>query len=372
MLKIMKNNKGFLFDPIVLLVAFIAFCIVGLVFFILFSLAGELGVYDISSDSVSISSNHHLLTTLRTPIEVDGQKMLFADLVALGENSEELREEVRVQIGLNGQIDLISLKENYAIRVVYPNGDEIDLYGKPLFEDDVLSIVEIPSLNGGTIEVELVENEVDIKSMIDNMEAGQVLYNFAGETWVAWGIDNQITHFKIKDCYCKIEVRGGITYCEDGKERNSKYFIAKEAFNIQSAAAIIKNCNELEGKEDDSKSNLLDPIYDKINDISHENKAGEQIRDFQGETWTYWGSYHNAKSAQQIGAYNYWTSQKICKCRRPTHCPNTCETVETSYGTLMCKEDKNTIWPESVNENENKCFINTKDLLDVVGLSMEK
>jgi hypothetical protein len=83
MLKIIKNKKGFIANTIVLLICFVTFCIVGFIFYILFSFVGKLGVYDIGSDSESLNSNYLLLTYLRTPVEVNGNKMDMADLINL-------------------------------------------------------------------------------------------------------------------------------------------------------------------------------------------------------------------------------------------------------------------------------------------------
>lgn len=81
MLKIIKNKKGFTIDAIVLLICFIIFCLAGFIFYILFSFVGKLGVYDIGSSSESLDSNYLLLTYLRTPIEINGNKMNMADLI---------------------------------------------------------------------------------------------------------------------------------------------------------------------------------------------------------------------------------------------------------------------------------------------------
>jgi len=83
MFKITKNKQGFIASSIVLLVCFITFCIVGFIFYILFGFAGKLSVYDISSQSESLNSNSLLLTYLRTPVEVNGNKMDMADLINL-------------------------------------------------------------------------------------------------------------------------------------------------------------------------------------------------------------------------------------------------------------------------------------------------
>jgi len=87
MLKIIKNKKGFIINPIVLLVCFITFVIVGFIFYILFGLVGNLVVYNIESSSQSSTTHYTLLNYLRTPIEVNGEKMDMADLIVSSVNA---------------------------------------------------------------------------------------------------------------------------------------------------------------------------------------------------------------------------------------------------------------------------------------------
>lgn len=82
-LKIIGNKKSaFVVEPLIIIICFIVFAFVGLIFYILFGLAGKVAVYDmgIGSDTPT-NADYLLLSYLKTPVEVDGMSMSMADFI---------------------------------------------------------------------------------------------------------------------------------------------------------------------------------------------------------------------------------------------------------------------------------------------------
>ncbi len=88
----LKNKKGFIIDPVILTSCFVAFFIIGLIFYFLFSSVGRLGTYNIVSEEFSSTADYGLLNYLRTPVEVDGNKINMADLINLYYNDKSYDE----------------------------------------------------------------------------------------------------------------------------------------------------------------------------------------------------------------------------------------------------------------------------------------
>src|SRR3989338_4710107 len=83
MLKIIKNKKAFTIEPLIIIICFVVFAFIGLIFYILFGLAGKLSVYDLNLGSdLSGSSNLKLQNYLRMPVTLSINKVQMGDLLA--------------------------------------------------------------------------------------------------------------------------------------------------------------------------------------------------------------------------------------------------------------------------------------------------
>ncbi len=159
-----KNKKGFIFgDSLVLLGCFIAFAFIGVVFFILFSIAGKSAVYDIKSDKALLDYNYILLNILRKPVQIDGQNMNTADLIVLW-NREFIKNKYAKKLGdeiKNSLADLDNPCVIFHINYLEPGSAAETTYESytsaiqsPKFEDSCyhstfpsFAIIEIPSFN---------------------------------------------------------------------------------------------------------------------------------------------------------------------------------------------------------------------------------
>ncbi|MFH1323696.1 MAG: hypothetical protein ABIH64_00460 [Nanoarchaeota archaeon] len=96
MLKIIKNKKSFTIEPLIIIICFIVFAFVSLIFYILFGLASKVAVYDVKlgSNMSNTYYDYYLMNYLRAPVEVDGNKMIIADLIVLWYNNKEKYESI--------------------------------------------------------------------------------------------------------------------------------------------------------------------------------------------------------------------------------------------------------------------------------------
>ncbi|MEA2036599.1 MAG: hypothetical protein U9O94_03770 [Nanoarchaeota archaeon] len=101
-MKITKNKQGFVANPAVLLIAFIAFGFIAFIFYILFGMVGSLSVFEIESSSQSTAADIALLNYLRTPVNVEGDYIIVADLIVKSVNQEDytlLKEKTQELLG---------------------------------------------------------------------------------------------------------------------------------------------------------------------------------------------------------------------------------------------------------------------------------
>ncbi|MBN2457736.1 hypothetical protein JXB31_01235 [Candidatus Woesearchaeota archaeon] len=92
------SRKGFLTDPLVDIMAFIAIVVIIVIFGVLFNVIKAAGAFEIDARELKLDAESTLIQVLNTPVSVDGLDTDIAGLIVYAEGDEERVKLLRAEL----------------------------------------------------------------------------------------------------------------------------------------------------------------------------------------------------------------------------------------------------------------------------------